>query len=197
MELVCSPSPSSWSCAAQAQAVDPGAGGRAAAPSAVCGDMGGTRPDCPPGCLPSIPPLQGQEEKSLKCLLEERGPPVPLALVFVFPAATTFPHASLLFLYSHIPIPFPCTHSLSPHSCCCFIFPFLFFLPPMLLLPTFSPHYTLCFHMLWGKHHLLPYFLCLILAALCHCSLRLLFTSSHLSCSHPHLLVISFAAESP
>lgn len=164
----------------------------------MCGDTEGTRP-LPPRLPPQHPPplgKQGQEERSLKRLLAERSPPVPLALCSFFQLPPLFHKPPLLFLYSHISIPFLCTHSLSPHSRCCFIFPFLLFLPPMLLLPTFSPRYTLCFHMLWGKHHLLPYFLCLMLAALCHCSLRLFSISSHLSCSHP-LFLVSCADEWP
>lgn len=187
-------------CTSKASGPDPspGAGGRAAAPPCVWGH-GGYQTIVPKVASPvSLPTWKtGSRGAIIEETVDREGFSGAPHSVFIFPAATTFPHVSLLFLYSHIPIPFPCTHSLSPHSRCCFIFPFLFFLPRMLLLPTFSPCSSLCFHMLRGKHHLLPYFFCFILAALCCCSLRLFSISSHLSCSHPLLLVISFAAEWP
>lgn len=104
---------------------------------------------------PQLPPQHPSPPGSRGAIIEKivgrEGSPGAPRSVFIFPAATSFPHTSLLFLYSHIPIPFPCTYSLSPCSRCCFILPFLFFLPPMLLLPTFPPWLHPVFSHVVGK----------------------------------------------
>lgn len=74
MEPVCSPSPAGWSCAAQAQPGDPGAGGRAAAPPAAFGDTGGTRP-LPPRLPAQHPSPPGSREAIIEKIVGREGSP--------------------------------------------------------------------------------------------------------------------------
>lgn len=202
MELVGLPSPAGWSCAALAEPAEPspGAVGRAESSSTSCcvWGHGGYQTIAPQAASPASPTTgkTGSRGAIIEKIVGREESPSATCSVFIFSAATPFPHASpTLPLFPHLH-PFP-LHSfpISPLT-------LLFYLPFSSLSPSHaSPSYFLSslhpvFSHLWGKHHLLPYFLCLMLAALCHCSLRLFSISSHLSCSHP-LFLVSCADEWP
>lgn len=198
MELVGSPSPAGWSCAAQAEPADPspGAGGRAAAPLAVCGDTEGTRP-LPPRLPPQHPPTTGKTGSRgaiIEKIVGREGSPSATCSVLIFPAAAPFPHASpTLPLFPH-PHPFP-LHSfpISPLT-------LLFYLPFSSLSPSHaSPSYFLSslhpvFSRVMGKTS--PPSILPLLNASSSLPLHPQAALSPLSCSHP-LFLVSFADEWP